>query len=298
MPRSRGPHVDDERRVSRLPPRRGAFRRFVVAPPRGVGHGLAAAFFLSVALYGSSLGRPYNPTLAALGTPGDMIANLCGFRIEMVTIKGQEALTDNEILTAAGVTDTSSLLLMDADAARAGLEQMPLVASATVHKLYPNTLAITIEERKPFALWQRDGRVHLIAEDGKVIQEISDDRFAALPFVVGEGGELRAEEIVKALSAVPEVRKRVRAAVLVAKRRWNLMLDNDVVVRLPEGDLDAALLSLANLQSEGAVFDKAVLAIDLRLPDRVAFRLTADAAEERAKMLAEAAKKRKKGAST
>jgi cell division protein FtsQ len=187
---------------------------------------------------------------------------------------------------------------MDADAARTGLERMPLVASATVHKLYPNTLAVTIEERKPFALWQLDGRVHLIAEDGKVIQEIRDDRFASLPFVVGEGAELRAQEIVNALAGVPEVRQRVRAAVLVAKRRWNLTLDNDVVVRLPEGELVEALRSLADLQAEGGVFDKAVLAIDLRLPDRVAFRLTADAAADRAKMLEEAAKKRKKGANT
>ena len=35
----------------------------------------------------------------------------------------------------------------------------PWIAEATVLKLYPDRLAIAINERRPFALWQKDGRV-------------------------------------------------------------------------------------------------------------------------------------------
>jgi len=44
--------------------------------------------------------------------------------------------------------------------------ELPLVKSARVLKLYPDNLVIAIEEREPYALWQRDGKVAVIAADG------------------------------------------------------------------------------------------------------------------------------------
>lgn len=298
MFRSKGPFVDYDRRSLRGGWRQGAMARFFRAPPRGTGLALTVALFAATGQYGVTIGAPVNPDLAALGTPGDMIANALGFRVQTVTIKGQQALTDSEILAAAGVTDSSSTIFLDAGAARDGLQALPLVASATVHKLFPSTLAVTIVERIPFALWQKEGRIHIIAEDGTVIDEARDTRFAGLPFVVGEGAGPRAAAFFAELDKVPDVKSRVRAAVLVAQRRWNLVLDNNVIVRLPEEDIVPALNELADLQAEGKVFDKAVLAIDLRLSDRVAFRLTAEAAAARAEWLAAEEKKRKKGAAT
>jgi cell division protein FtsQ len=78
----------------------------------------------------------------------------------------------------------------------------------------------------------------------------------------------------------------------VAERRWNLSLDNGIVVRLPEEDPAGALAALSELEASDKVIEKDVLAIDLRLPDRVAFRLGAEAAATRAELLA---KKKKKG---
>ena len=65
----------------------------------------------------------------------------------------------------------------------------PWIADATVLKLYPGRLRIGIIERKPFALWQKDGAVSLIAADGTVLEHYVPPRFAALPLVVGKGAE-------------------------------------------------------------------------------------------------------------
>jgi len=79
----------------------------------------------------------------------------------------------------------------------------------------------------------------------------------------------------------------------VAQRRWNLKLDNGVIVKLPEVGADKALAALAAMQSSDDVFGKDVLAIDMRLTDRVALQLGADAASARAEALA--SKKKKAG---
>ena len=43
----------------------------------------------------------------------------------------------------------------------------------------PIALRIEIKERKPFALWQKDGRISLIAADGAVLETAVPSRFSA-----------------------------------------------------------------------------------------------------------------------
>ena len=265
---------------------------FVHARSKGLGFGLTMLLFGVTGAYGLSTGGQWPHIVETYGSPGDMVANLFGFRVNTVTITGQRELADAPIFVAAGVSDTSSLLFLDCEAAREGLQKLPLVRSAQVRKLFPDTLAITIEERTPYALWQLDGAVSVVADDGTILDHAVPDRFATLPLLVGLGADKRAHEIISLLDAVPTISKRVRAATLVAERRWNLTLDNGVVVRLPEQGADQALSTLVDLEHDGKVLETDVLAVDLRLPDRVAFRLSADAAATRADALAKKAPKK------
>ncbi len=84
----------------------------------------------------------------------------------------------------------------------------PWIAEATVLKLYPGRLRIEIKERKPFALWQKDGRVSLIAADGTVLEPFVPQRFAALPQVVGEGAEHAGRIFSRLLARYPGIARR------------------------------------------------------------------------------------------
>ena len=81
----------------------------------------------------------------------------------------------------------------------------PWIAEATVLKLYPGRLRIEITERKAFALWQKDGRVSLIAADGTVLEPYVPQRFAALPLVVGNGAEHAAQDFLALLERYPAI---------------------------------------------------------------------------------------------
>lgn len=263
--------------------------------PKGIGWALAAMLFVATGVYGAQLGNGWQRFADTYGTPKDFLANLVGFRIEKVVLTGQIDLRDKEVLAAAGIKETTSLLFLDANEARAKLETLPLVKSATVHKLFPSTVAIALQERKPFALWQREGRVQVLAEDGTALGPVRDQRLLDLPFVVGEGAGENARAIRASLDRVPLIAARVHACVFVGERRWNLNLDNGVQVFLPEGDVNGALARLAELEARQRILEKDVLIVDMRLPDRIALRLTPDAASARAEMLA---KKPRKGAVT
>jgi cell division protein FtsQ len=150
-----------------------------------------------------------------------------------------------------------------------------------VLKLYPDRLQIGIIERQAFALWQNDGQLSVIAEDGTVLQPYVARRFTGLPLVVGAGARERAKDVLALIDRHPEISASVAAAVLVAQRRWNLRLKNGIDVRLPETNVDTALATLVALDREKKLLSRDITAIDLRLPDRVTVRLSDEAAQAR-----------------
>src|SRR6266849_2729469 len=218
----------------------------------------------------------------------DRAANAAGFCIAAVAVTGERHLSREEILAAAGVTAHASLLFFDVADARARLLTNPWIAEATVQKFLPDRLAISISERAAFALWQKAGRVSVIASDGTVLEPYVLRRYADLPLVVGIGAETRAREFLAMLDRRPELRTNVRASVLVAERRWNLRLKNGVDVRLPEFDVEQALDQLAAWERDTKLSNRDITAIDLRLADRITVRLSDGAFQARE----EAAKKK------
>ena len=192
----------------------------------------------------------------------------------------------------AGVTGSTSLLFLDVEQTRERLKTNPWIADATVLKLYPGELQIGIKEREAFALWQKDGQVSVIADDGTVLEPYVSPRLIELPLVVGRGAETRAKEFLVLLDRYPALRAFVRAAVLVGERRWNLRLKNGIDVRLPETDIAPALERLVALDKEKNLVTRDIVAIDLRLPDRVTVRLSEAAAQARIDAAKDKAKKK------
>ncbi|AXS42674.1 cell division protein FtsQ/DivIB [Breoghania sp. L-A4] len=242
--------------------------------PRWAGRAGAAGFLAATGLYGIVLG---GHTLAV----ADTVTAAAGFSFEAIKLSGQRETDEFQILEALEIRDGSSLLLFDAQAARDRLARIAWVKNVSVQKFYPGTLQVTVEEREPFALWQRGQIISIIDADGRVITDDVDERYANLLLLVGHGAQERGKAMADMLDAMPSLRSRVRAAVLIADRRWNLVLENGITVRLPEEGVDAALSELVRLDDDSGLLSRDIVAVDLRLADRVVVRLTKDAALRR-----------------
>ncbi len=250
-------------------------------PAPGVGIAASIALLAATLGYGAVAGGHVADVISWLKDARDGIANTVGFRIAAVSLTGSKEVSREEILTIAGVTGRASLLFLDADAARARLLANPWIADAAVLKLYPDRLQITITERLAFALWQKDRHVSVIAEDGTVLEPFVEDRYRGLPMVVGRGAARQAKDFLAVIARYPDVQTQLRASIFVAERRWNLRLNNGIDVRLPEGDIDQALDRLVTLDREKKLLSRDIVAVDLRLPDRVSVRLSDAAAQAR-----------------
>jgi cell division protein FtsQ len=226
---------------------------------------MSAIALLSVSLlYGLIVG-------GQIGRLADSLLVFIGLGIDEVKIGGNSETDDLTVLTELGIA--GSLVWFDVEAAQKRVAALPWVERATVRKFYPSTLEVTLVERKPFALWQKDGEVYVIDRNGTDIVPLEESRFGGLPFVVGDRANANVGEILSYVASQPEIAEQMRAAVLVGGRRWDLHLDNNVTVKLPEKQARQALEQLVALNAEQKLLARDVVVIDLRLPDRITVRL-------------------------
>lgn len=264
-----------------------AARRTSLGPaaPAGIrgfaGTILLAALFLGVGIYGAIRGGELDAFIVRNGPIPELLARVVGLGITTVEVRGASRLSSAEVVAAAGIDGRGSLLFADVEALRERLKANPMIAEASVRKLYPHALAISITERQPFALWQRNGEVYLVAADGTPIDQLRDERYVDLPLVVGEGANEKVKAFAALIDAQPSLKPLLKAGNWVGQRHWELQLKNGLMVELPETDPAAALGLFASLMRDYKLTEKALILVDLRLPDRIVFRLTEEAAAQR-----------------
>lgn len=225
-------------------------------------------------LYGMSVGG-HTQAVAEATT------SAAGFAIEDVKVSGNDETSEIEILQLLGLDGTTSLVALNADAARQKIESLPWVQDVEVRKVYPKTVEVKLKERKAYAIWQHGSELSLIEKDGSVIAPLRDNKFAKLPLFVGRDAETAAASIDDQFAKWPEIRGHVKAFVRVAGRRWDLYLDNGVIIKLPEDNIDGALARLTKLDKDQNLLQRDIAAVDLRIDDRTAIELTPDAAVRR-----------------
>jgi cell division protein FtsQ len=263
--------------------------------PHRVGVIATVLLLLGSAGFGIVKGGHLEEFTTALSDSRNAIANSAGFRITTVGINGRKQLSQDEILAIGGVNGRSSLLFLDAAAVRDKLKANPWISDATVLKFYPGQLRIDIVERSAFALWQQDGRLSVIAEDGAVLEPYVSRRFLTLPLVVGKGAETRARDFLALLARYPQVNSVTKAAIFIGERRWNLRLKDGLDIRLPENEVGNALAALSKLDKDDRLFSRDIVAVDMRLPDRLTVQLSDDAAKAREDLFKDKKAKKKAG---
>jgi cell division protein FtsQ len=269
---------------AKAPARAGDLRRRVLGR-------LGALAFLAGAL---ALGLYQGGHLDYDGSPWSRLpgkaAGLVGFAADDVRISGLVHQEPEQVLAAIGVTPGGSLVGFDAGKARSLLENLDWVSSARVTRAFPNQLEISLVEREPFAIWQRDGAHYVIDHTGLAMSTLDPKRMGKLLLVTGEGAQGAAQELVNRLEAHPHLRSRVKAAARVGQRRWTLYLDSGATVALPEHGEDAAMGRIEALDREQGVLSKGITGVDLRAGDRIVVALVATPEPQKGKVRVSAKK--------
>lgn len=203
-----------------------------------------------------------------------------GFSVHDIAVSGRTATEPEVILKTLGINRGDPILEVNLAEAKARLERLPWVASASIERHLPDTLYVQLSEREPMAIWQHDRKFTVIDREGRPLADAAEMArrgnrdVERLPQVIGANAPGQVQKLLGALERVPALQKRLRAATWVGDRRWDLTLDNGVVVKLPEGGMQTALRQLHDVDATGKVLDRDVVSIDLRQPDRMVLQTT------------------------
>lgn len=133
------------------------------------------------------------------------------FMVKAVRIAGVEVLREEDVRAVAGIHENDNVLLTDCEAIRRRVENMPYVKRAEVQRLYPDTIAITLVERKPILVLLLNNRLYEIDEDAKILRELQALPEKSLPLVTS----------LRDLSTVEVGQRLDHPALLEVIKLWN-----------------------------------------------------------------------------
>ena len=197
-----------------------------------------------------------------------------GMVVESIYLRGSQATSRSDLLETLDIKKGTPILNVDIKEARLRVESLGWVKSATLVRVLPNAIFLDIKEREALALWQRNRRPPvLIDTEGAVIQKRNLAKYSDLPLVVGQGAAKNAAVLIERLHEYPLIFNEVKVAIRVSERRWNLRLRNNIEIRLPAEKISTALNQLYEYQNKHSLFDRNIIAVDLRVPDRLIVRV-------------------------
>jgi cell division protein FtsQ len=219
--------------------------------------GLLLILVLLGALFASGIiGRGYH----AIGRGIDTVTANAGFGISEIHITGNRRTPYRQVLEVLSMKPGQSIFSADLWSARGRLARLEWIASAEIHRRYPDAIFVTLVEKRPFALWQApldakgEAPIFVVERNGNPITSHDLEKFRRLPKLVGAGAP-------------------GTAYARVSKRRWNLILDDGVTVQLPESGWQKELDALEHLIIDGSILERDVTQIDLRSPTHYFFLL-------------------------
>lgn len=213
--------------------------------------------------------------MAWTGALHEMIVDRPQFTIRAISVPGVSLDLAEQIRVAAFVRLPASSLELDVNGVRERIEALDAVQRARVRALPSGVLEIDAVERVPVVVWRTPGGIELLDEGGVRVAEVdSRMRRPDLPLIAGAGADAHVPEALGLLKIAEPVGARVRGLVRMGERRWDLVLDRDQVVKLPEREPMAALRRVMALEITGEVLKRDVSVLDMRDATRPILRLT------------------------
>ena len=196
------------------------------------------------------------------------------FMIKVASIDGSSDELANEIREILPLDFPVSYFDLDIKYLHKVVNEIPAVASAAIKISAGGVLQINVAEKSPAFIWRKGNVMSVIDETGSFIR-IANSRvdYPKLPLVVGEAADLAVSEISSLMQANEYFKDHVRAFIRVGERRWDLILENNVRIMLPQREFLAAFDRLMLMNEAGSLLSGRLSNIDMRLVVRPTVRV-------------------------
>jgi cell division protein FtsQ len=190
-----------------------------------------------------------------------------------VQVKGEFRYLDKQKLykEISGLAN-AGFFNVDVRAVKQAAEAMPWVDSASVRRIWPDTLRVDIREQIPLARWRDGGMVN---RHGDVVRVAEEDALRDLPLFSGPEGtaKMLAERYQQISAPMAEVELTVVALSLSDRRAWQVSLNNGIQLLLGHMTQNAQLARFVSAYAGVLAKKQAnIQSVDLRYTNGFAVR--------------------------
>ena len=211
----------------------------------------------------------------------EYIAFSPAFKVESISIISDNPLVVEKIKNNLAFNFPLSSLDIDVGTIKKQVENINFVQSASVRLTSDGSIEVKVEIRKPVALQRTGQQFFLLDASGAKVDEVTSrsDRLD-LPLLVGKGAEYEVREALNLLLETKSLVVRVRGLVRIGERRWDIILDRNQTIKLPEENPIKAIKKILALQEGRRLLDRDILYLDFRNMSRPVLGLTEKVSKE------------------
>lgn len=203
------------------------------------------------------------------------------FMVKLMAIDGASEKIGNDIREIVPVDFPISSFDLDLPAMQERMQELDAVARVDIRVRSGGVLQIEIRERIPAVVWRTSEGLELLDKTGHRVAQIGSRLGRSdLPLLAGQGAEAHVPEALQIYATAGLVSDRVRGLVRVGERRWDVILDRDQIIKLPEDDPVYALEQVMALVQAQELLDRDLIIVDMRNPNRPTLRMAAPAIGE------------------
>jgi len=178
---------------------------------------------------------------------GQLKIEITKFNLKNIQIKNNSILNEKDIKELLIPLYEKNLIFLSYSEIEKALMQNSFIESFNIRKKYPQSLHIEIFEKQPVAILFNKKEKFYLSDKSELIKFIKDPKFKDLPYVIGEPKKFKIlfETLKKLNFPINSVKKYV----LYESNRWDIEIENNQIIKLPEVNYNDSLknyLSLAN----------------------------------------------------
>ena len=203
------------------------------------------------------------------------------FMVNMMVVDGASDIVADGIRQMLPLDFPISSFDLDLEAMRATVVSLDPVKSARLYVRQGNVLQVDVVERIPVVLWRNERGLQLLDNEGVLVGPafVRSD-WPELPLIVGDGADKYVTEALDLVAAAEPLSVRLRGLVRMGERRWDVVLDREQRILLPETEAVQALERVIAMDQAVDMLERDLVAVDLRLPNRPTLRMTDGAVQE------------------
>ncbi|GGC08418.1 cell division protein FtsQ [Marivita lacus] len=203
------------------------------------------------------------------------------FMVNMMAVDGASDLVAEGIRQILPLDFPISSFDLDLEAMRETVVSLDPVKSARLYVRQGNVLQVEVVERLPVVLWRNEQGLQLLDDEGVLVgPAFLRSDWPELPLIVGDGANGLVTEALELVAAAEPLAARLRGMVRMGERRWDVVLDRDQRILLPETEAVRALERVIAMDHAVNMLERDLVAVDLRLPNRPTLRMTDGAVQE------------------